>query len=68
MVITDGDTEIILTIGSQVALVNGQQVLVDCAAELHPPGRTFVPLRFVAEFLGARVHWGGPTQRVIIKR
>ncbi|TDA70331.1 MAG: copper amine oxidase N-terminal domain-containing protein [Clostridia bacterium] len=28
-------------------------------------GRTFVPVRFLAETLGASVTWGGDSQRVV---
>ncbi|MDQ7789176.1 MAG: copper amine oxidase N-terminal domain-containing protein [Clostridia bacterium] len=45
--------EIILTIGSDKATVNGVQKALDCPAEI-VSARTFVPLRFVGEMLGAR--------------
>lgn len=59
--------EISLTIGSAEAMVNGTPVQLDCPAELaYPPGRTFVPLRFVSEALGARVDWNSATQSITI--
>ncbi|MGI6434690.1 MAG: stalk domain-containing protein [Syntrophomonadaceae bacterium] len=66
--ITDAGSEITLTIDSQEALVNSAPVNLDCPAELHPPGRTFVPLRFVSETLGAQVDWDGATKMITIIR
>ena len=47
-----GDQEILLTIGSTTALVNGTATEMDCPAEIKD-SRTFVPLRFISETLGA---------------
>ena len=60
--------EIILIINSEEALMNGVPVTLDCAAEILPPGRTFVPLRFVSETLGAQVDWDGDKQQITITR
>ena len=68
VVIQDGATGIILTIDSPEVLVNSAPVTLDCPAELHPPGRTFVPLRFVSETLGARVDWDAATKTITITR
>jgi hypothetical protein len=68
LVIKDGDQEIVLTIGSTNALVDGQTTALDCAPETKPPGRTFVPLRFVSETLGARVDWEAVTNTITITR
>jgi len=48
--------EIKLRIGSPEAYFNGVTKTMDTAAILSG-GRTFVPLRFVSEFLGAEVSW-----------
>jgi hypothetical protein len=53
--ITDGEKEIILAIGSSEVEVDGEKQIIDCAPITLPPGRTFVPLRFVGETLGAEV-------------
>ncbi len=50
-----------LWIGKQVALVNGKSLLLDVPPEIKGE-RTFVPLRFVAEALGAKVSWDEVTQ------
>lgn len=68
VVIQDGVTGIILTIGSPEVLVNNAPVVLDCPAELQPPGRAFVPLRFVSEALGARVDWDAATETITITR
>jgi hypothetical protein len=49
-----GEKEIILTIGSSQVRINGLPQTIDCPPELHPSGRTFVPLRFISEVLGAQ--------------
>ncbi|MFZ5897943.1 MAG: GLUG motif-containing protein [Bacillota bacterium] len=61
-------TEIVLMIGSDVARVNGEPVALDCPAELVPPGRTFIPLRFVSEILGATVDYDAVTKQVTMTR
>ena len=61
-----GGTVIGLAINNRTASVNGQAVTLDQAATLIN-GRTFVPLRFVAEATGASVNWSGPTQTVSIR-
>lgn len=57
--------EIYLKIGSTETLVNGSKVIIDVAAEI-TNSRTFVPLRFVSENLGATVLWDGATRTVSI--
>ncbi|HEY3375717.1 MAG TPA: stalk domain-containing protein [Candidatus Aquicultor sp.] len=47
---------ILLAIGNSVGLVNDQPVILDTAPTMKD-NRTFVPLRFVAESLGADVKW-----------
>ena len=66
--ITAGEKVIILTIGSREVSVNGTAELIDCPPEIIPPGRTFVPLRFVSEILGAGVDYDQEKSQVIITR
>ena len=54
--ITDKDVTILLTIGSKTVLVNGRQTELDCPAEI-VNARTFAPVRFISETLGAAVNW-----------
>lgn len=63
--IEQGDRHIRLQIGSNIALVNGQEIALDTQAVISG-GRTFVPLRFVSEILGAEVEWDGATSTVFI--
>lgn len=65
--ITKGGTTIIITIDSQTALVNGAAIVLDSPAFIEND-RTYTPLRFIAEKLGASVEWNGDTQEVIITR
>lgn len=54
-----------LPTGSKTVTVDGKLLIIDAPAELKA-GRTMVPLRFVAEVLGANVGWDEPTKTVII--
>ncbi len=65
--ITDGDTVILLTIGSKTATVNGKAVTIDAPATL-TNARTFVPLRFISETLGADVVYTAATKSITISR
>ena len=56
--VTDGDKEVLLTIGNKEVMVNGEARTLDTAAVLKGT-RTYVPLRFVSEALGANVRWDG---------
>ena len=54
-----------LTIGSTNATVNGQPVTIDVAPFLEGP-RTLVPLRFIAQSLGATVNYNDSNRTVTI--
>jgi hypothetical protein len=60
-----GTREFALPIGSRTAQVNGRTMDLDAPARLIS-GNTMVPLRFVAEALGAEVEWNAPQQTVAI--
>lgn len=66
--IKDGNNEIVLTIGEKDAIVNGQSVTLDSESVILPPGRTFVPLRFISETLGATVDYDEVNMRITIIR
>jgi len=68
VIIADGGTVIVLTIASDRAMVNDAPAVLECAAELVSPGRTFVPLRFISETLGATVHFDAATRDITITR
>ncbi len=59
--------EVLLTINSKSALVNGKEKQMDVAPfiDVHS-NRTLVPVRFVVEFLGGEVQWDAATRTVTI--
>ncbi len=63
--ISKGETEIILYIGEGYAIVNGEKVLLDTPAFIEND-RTYAPVRFVYEHMGADVVWDEENQQVII--
>lgn len=65
--ITADGIEISLVIGDSFATANGETVKLDCPSYIDG-GRTFLPLRFVSERLGADVKWDGSTQTVTITK
>jgi hypothetical protein len=54
-----------LGIGRKTAIVNGEEHTLDVAPEI-TDDRTFVPLRFVSESVGADVDWDAATRTVTI--
>ncbi len=60
-----GGTVVQLTIGSKIIIVNGVSIIMDVAPEL-TSGRTMLPIRFVAQALGASVGWDEATQTVTL--
>lgn len=61
-----GTTFAQLTIGSNILMVNGMPITMDVAPEISSD-RTCLPIRFVAQVLGANVGWDEATQTVTIK-
>ena len=61
------DTEIKITVGATEAIVNGQAVQLDSPAFIEN-SRTYMPVRFVAETLGATVAWDGATSTATITK
>ncbi len=57
--------EVTVELGNKTAYVNGQAVEMLKAALIRS-GRTFVPLRFIAEGLGAQVNWLPQTSTVTV--
>lgn len=60
-----GNKVITLQIGNDKALVGDVEIILDAPAKLKN-GRTFVPVRFVSEALGAKVDWNGATSTAFI--
>ncbi len=59
--------KISLTIGNTTATLNGENVECD-AAPIIRNGRTMLPIRFIAEALGADVSWTEQTKTVSVKK
>lgn len=58
---------IIITIGSDYASVNGEKIKLDCPAFIENE-RTYTPIRFISERLGAKVDWNEQKQQVTITK
>ena len=65
--ITKDDITIIIYIDSDKAYANGKEVTLDSPAFIEND-RTYTPLRFIAENLGATVDWNETEQKVIITK
>ena len=63
--IAKGNTTIVIYINQPFAKVNSKPVLLDTPAFIEY-NRTYLPLRFVAENLGANITWDAETQKVTI--
>ncbi|MDD4028651.1 MAG: stalk domain-containing protein [Caldisericia bacterium] len=56
---------IVMKIGSTIAQINDNPMILDAPPTIQN-GRTFVPLRFIAEAFGATIEWEGSTQTITI--
>lgn len=63
--VTKGDIEVVLTLGSTIAIVNGEEVEMDTNPELIS-NRTFVPIRFLSQALGANVEYDPDSDMVVV--
>ena len=64
---TDENVTILITIGSATVKVNGKEIKLDSPAFIEND-RTYTPIRFIAESLGASVEWVEKDQKVIITK
>lgn len=67
VILIKGDRVVKLTIGSTTMLVNGVPFSMDVAPEIIEPGRTMLPIRWVAQTLGCSVEWDEATQTVTVE-
>ncbi|MTI81883.1 MAG: hypothetical protein FH758_13590 [Firmicutes bacterium] len=65
--VVDGNTEVVLSLADSSVLVNGEAQFLDAPA-LISGNRTFVPLRFVSETLGALVEYDSQEKQITITR
>lgn len=63
VVAEDAYTQIIMTLGSNVVMVNGETGEIDVSAKIIN-GRTMVPLRFISEMLYLSVEWDGAARTI----
>lgn len=66
IVIKKDDININMTIGDNIAYVNGNEVLLDVAPQIRDD-RTVVPMRFIAESFNLNVDWDGNSNTIIIE-
>ncbi len=59
--------KLVLTIDKDVAILNGEEIKLDAPAFIEN-GRTYTPVRFIAEALGASVSWNAETREVTITK
>ncbi len=59
------DIAVSMALNDRIASVNAKQIVLDVPAKLHN-GRTFIPLRFLAEHSGAAVFWDAETSTVVL--
>ncbi len=65
--IENDDTTIRIVIGSNIAYINGEAKYLDSPAFIRD-SRTYMPVRFICESLGAAVEWDQSTQSAIISK
>ena len=64
---TGEEVVIVITIGAETATVNGESVKLDSPAFIEN-NRTYTPIRFISENLGADVEWDDEAKRVTITK
>ncbi len=64
---TSEDVTILIYIGSDIAYVNGKEIKLDSAAFIEND-RTYTPVRFISEQLGASVDWIEAERKVLITK
>ena len=63
----DESVTILITIGAATVKVNGKEIKLDSPAFIEND-RTYTPIRFISENLGASVEWVEKDQKVIITK
>lgn len=68
IIIKRDNINISLKEGSNLANINKNRVFIDASVKIVPPGRTFLPARFIAESFGYKVEWNDKYNEVIIEK
>ncbi len=66
VVLGHNGTTVTMAIGDNVIYINNQPRPMDVVPLIKPPGRTYLPARYVAEAFGYQVSWHGQEPTVII--
>jgi len=67
VVLIKGDRVVKLVVDSTTMYINGVAFNMDVDPEIVDPGRTMLPIRWVAQALGCEVTWDEATQTVTVK-
>ena len=67
VILTDQNTEIILSVGKDSAFINDNIYELDCYPAIKEE-RIFVPIRFVGEALQCDVVWESETRKILVRR
>jgi len=59
-------TTIVVYIGKMNAYVNGKSQTLSAIPVIYGKGSTYIPFRFVAEALGKKVIWDGPSKTILL--
>ncbi len=65
--IKKGEKVILLTIGKDIALIDGKEVEIDSSPYIKDD-RTYLPLRFIAENLDCTLEWNEKAREVTVKK
>ncbi len=56
-----------LSVGGNIIYINNVPFTMDVAPEIIEPGRTMVPLRWIAQAVGVEISWDAANKRVIVR-
>jgi len=68
VIITKDGGFIKYVVGNREMILNGKSVVMDVEPEFVEPGRVMLPLRWVAQALGANIIWDEKSETAIIKK
>ena len=65
VIVRRADSVIKMSIGSKNAFLNDKEIVMDVAPVISD-GKTYIPLRYIAELLGEKIRWDGETKTAYI--
>ncbi|MNO84465.1 hypothetical protein D3C76_758050 [compost metagenome] len=66
--LTKEDTILVLKLGSNIAIKNGNERITMDTAAIKKTGRTYLPAKYVFEAFGYKAGWNGATETVLITK